>query len=131
MLSISIWLVCSAVMVLWQGDKIMALLCQSTTVRIESYPFDTGRSVMKSIVMVSQMPCGTSFGLSGTLTGGLIFVVWHIAHPLMYTFTNVIIPGHQKSLVINSIVFHSPGCPISPSWYCCTTLHLRFSLFGM
>jgi hypothetical protein len=48
----------------------------------------------------------------------------------MYTFTNVVIPGHQKSLVINSIVFHSSGCPISSLWYCCTTLHLRFSLFG-
>jgi hypothetical protein len=31
----------------------------------------------------------------------------------MYAFTNVVIPGHQKSLVINSMVFHSPGCPIS------------------
>jgi hypothetical protein len=52
------------------------------------------------IVMVSQMPCGTSFGFRGTLTGGLILVVWHVAHPLMYAFTNVVIPGHQKSLVI-------------------------------
>ena len=102
-------------MVLWQGDKITALLCRSTTVKIESYPFDTGRSVMKSIVMVSQMPSGTSFGLSGTLTGGLIFVVWHVAHPLIYAFTNVVIPSHQKSHVISSIVFHSPGCPMIPS----------------
>ena len=93
----------------------MALLCQSTTVKIESYLFDTGRSVIKSIVMVSQMPYGTSLGFSGTLTSGLIFIVWHIAHPLMYAFTNIVIPGHQKSLVISSMVFHSPGCPIS-SW---------------
>jgi hypothetical protein len=56
--------------------------------------------------------------------------VWHVAHPLMYAFTNVMIPGHQKSLVINLMVFHSPGCPISPSWCCCTTLHFRFLLFG-
>jgi hypothetical protein len=64
--------------------------------------------------MASQMPYSILFGLSGTLTSGLIFIVWHIAHPLMYAFMNIIIPGHQKSLVINSIVFHSPGCPISP-----------------
>jgi len=91
----------------------MALLCRSTTVRIESYPFDTGKSVIRSIVMVSQMPCGISLGFSGTLTGGLILVVWQVAHPLIYAFTNVVIPGHQKSLVINLMVFHSPGCPMS------------------
>jgi len=93
----------------------MALLCQSTTVRIKSYPFDTGKSVIKSIVMVSQMPCGISLGFSGTLTGGLILVVWQVAHSLIYTFTNIVIPSHQKSLVINLMVFHSPGCPISSS----------------
>jgi len=65
--------------------------------------------------MVSQMPCDISLGFSGTLTGGLILVVWQVVHPLIYTFTNVIIPGHQKSLVINSMVFHSPGCPINSS----------------
>jgi len=62
-------------MVLWQGNKIMALLCRSTTVRIKSYLFNTGKSMIKSIVMVSQMPYGISFGFSGTLTGGLILVV--------------------------------------------------------
>ena len=76
-LSSSSWLVCSAVMVLLQGDKMIALLCQSTTIRILSYPLDVGRSVMKSIVMVSHGPLGISFGFSGTLTGGLILVVWH------------------------------------------------------
>jgi len=129
-LSISDWLVCSVVIVLWQGNKIMALLYRSTTVRIELYPFDTGKSVIKSIIMVSQMPCGISLGFSGTLTSGLILVVWQVAHPLIYAFTNVMIPSHQKSLMINSMVFHSYGCPISSSWYCCTTLQLRFSLFG-
>ena len=74
-LSSSSWLVCSAVIVLLQGDRIIALLCWSTTVRILSYPFDVGRSVMKSIVMVSHGPLGISLGFSGTLTGGLILVV--------------------------------------------------------
>jgi hypothetical protein len=27
------------------------------------------------------------------LTGGRIFVVWHVAHPLMYVLTNSIIPS--------------------------------------
>ena len=92
-LSSSSWLVCSAVIVLLQGDKIIALLCQSTTVRILSYPFDVGRSVMKSIVMVSHGPSGISLGFNGTLTGGLILVVWHVAHPLIYDLTNSVIPG--------------------------------------
>jgi len=68
-LSMRSWLVCSAVMVALQGDKMIALLWQSMTVRILSYPCDTGRPMMKSIVIVSQTPLGTSFGLSGTLTG--------------------------------------------------------------
>ena len=70
MLSTSNWLVCSAVIVLWQGDSIIALLWRSTTVRMLSYPADFGRSVMKSIVIVSHGPSGISLGFSGTLTGG-------------------------------------------------------------
>ena len=68
-LSTSNWLVCSAVIVLWQGDNIIALLWRSTTVRILSNPFDFGRSVMKSIVIVSHGPSGISLGFRGTLTG--------------------------------------------------------------
>jgi len=64
---------------------------------------------MKSIVMVSHIPCGISLGLSGTLTGGLIFVVWQMAHPLMYALMNSVILGYQYSRVISSMVFHCPG----------------------
>ena len=71
----------------------MALLWWSTTVRILSYPADFGRSVMKSIVIVSYGPLGISLGFRGTLAGGRIFVVWHVAHPLMYALTNSVIPG--------------------------------------
>jgi len=49
---------------------------------------------MKSIVMVSHIPCGILLGLSGTLTGGLIFVVWQMVHPLMYALMNSVILGH-------------------------------------
>jgi len=56
------------------------------TVRILSYPCNVGRPMMKSIVMVFQTPLETLFGLSGTLTGGRILVVWQVAHSLMYSF---------------------------------------------
>jgi hypothetical protein len=62
-------------MVLLQGDRMIALLWQSTTMRILSYPFDVGRSVMKSIVIIFHGPSEISVGFSGTLTGGRIFVV--------------------------------------------------------
>ena len=92
-LSTSNWLVCSAMMVLLQGDRMIALLWWSTTFRILSYPFNVGRSVMKSIVIISHRPSGISVSFSGTLTGGHIFVVWHVVHPLMYALTNSVIPG--------------------------------------
>ena len=47
-LSTSNWLVCSVVMVLWQGDRIIALLWWLMTVRILSYPWETGRSTVKA-----------------------------------------------------------------------------------
>jgi hypothetical protein len=62
-------------MVLLQGDRIIALLWQLMTVRILSYPFNVGRSVMKSIVIISHDPSGILVSFSGTLTGGHIFVV--------------------------------------------------------
>jgi len=86
---------------------------------------------MKSIVIVSQTLLETSFGLRGTLTGGCILVVWQVAHSLMYSLTNSVMPGHQYSLVISSSVFHSPGWPMMLSWNCCTTLCFRLSFFGM
>src|SRR6266581_8660654 len=58
-------------MVALQGDKMIALLWRSTTVRMLSYPCDTGSPMMKSIVIASQTPSGTSFGLSGTFTAYL------------------------------------------------------------
>ena len=57
------------------------------------YPADFGRSVMKSIVIVSHNPSGISLGFRGTLSGGHIFVVWQVAHPLIYALTNSVIPG--------------------------------------
>jgi hypothetical protein len=92
-LSTSSWLICSVVIVLLQEDRMIALLWWSTTVRILSYPFNIVRSVMKSIVIISYGPLEISVGFSGTLTSGCIFVVWHVAHSLMYALTNSVIPG--------------------------------------
>ena len=49
------WLVWSTVMVALQGDRMIALLWRSTTVRMLSYPCDVGSPTMKSIVIVSQL----------------------------------------------------------------------------
>ena len=47
--------VCSAVTVLLQGIKITPFVCLwSTTDRIESNPFETGRSVMKSAAICAK-----------------------------------------------------------------------------
>ena len=63
------------------------------TVRILSKFANLGRSVMKSIVIVSHGPSEISLGLRGTLTRGHILVVWQVAHPLMYALTNSVIPS--------------------------------------
>ena len=111
-LSMRSWLVCSAVMVALQGDRMIALLWRSTMVRMLSYPCNIGSPTMKSIVMASQTLLGTLFGLRGTFTREHILVVWRVTHPLMYSLMNSVMPGHQYSLVISSSVFHSPGWPV-------------------
>jgi hypothetical protein len=70
----------------------------SMIVRIVSYPPDNGSLVMKSIAMVSK---GRAFsaGVMGNNGGqfGLVFtlVIWHVAHPLIYSVTKVFMLGHQ------------------------------------
>ena len=85
--------------VLLQGIKIAALE-QSwlVIVRIVLYPSDTGRSVIKSIAIVWK---GSGFGslvigkIAGLLGFVLVFVIWQVAHPLMYSVTWLRMPGHQ------------------------------------
>jgi hypothetical protein len=48
---------------------------------------------MKSIVIIFYGPSEISVGFSGIFTGGRIFVVWHVAHPLIYVLMNSIISG--------------------------------------
>jgi hypothetical protein len=52
---------------------------RSTTTNRESYHFDRGRSVMKSMVIIPQMSVGTWFGCRGTFVLGLILVDWQTA----------------------------------------------------
>ena len=70
----------------------------SVMVRIISYPPDGGSFVMKSRVIVLK---GWAFlagemGNNGGWTGlRLIFDIWQLVHPLMYSVTKVFILGHQ------------------------------------
>ena len=70
----------------------------SVMVRIVSYPPDGGSFVMKSRAIVSK---GRAFsvgemGNNGGWTGfRLIFDIWQLAHPLMYSVMKVFMLGHQ------------------------------------
>ena len=70
----------------------------SVMVRIVSYPPDGGSFVMKSRAIV---PKGRAFsvgemGNNGGWTGlQLIFDIWQLAHPLMYSVMKVFMLGHQ------------------------------------
>ena len=106
-----------AVIVLLHGANIMALLRQSTTTSSESYPFDVGRSVIKSMVIISHISVGISLGFSSTWVLGHDFVDWQTAQPSTYSHTKVDIPGHQYSHDTSSYVFQHPGCPVARwSW---------------
>jgi len=69
----------------------------SVIVRMVSKPPDCGSLVIKSIVMVSK-GCVLSTGVIGNMGGCvgwvLTLVIWHVAHPLMYSVTNVFMLGH-------------------------------------
>ena len=58
--------VSSAVMDLVHGAMMVALLSRSTTTYNESKPWEAGRSVIKSMVMIPQISSGTWLGCKGT-----------------------------------------------------------------
>ena len=98
-----------------QGRNIATLVQSwSVIVRIELYPFEGGRSVMRSHVMVSK---GYAFGLVMIgyvrILGFVIFdlVSWHFGHPFMYCVMNFFMSGHQYSCSMAKSVFEIPGCP--------------------
>jgi hypothetical protein len=62
--------VCLAVISFRHGETMVALLKRSTTTNMESYPFEEGRSVTKSIVTDFHIPKGTWFGCSGIRVRG-------------------------------------------------------------
>ena len=109
--------VSSAVIVLLHGANITALLRRSTTTSSESYPFDIGRSVMKSMVIISHMSVGILLGFSGTWVLGRDFVDWQTVQPSTCSRTKVDIPGHQYSHDTSSYIFQRLGCPVARwSW---------------
>jgi hypothetical protein len=104
----------SELMSFLQGRNIVALVQSwSIMVRIESYPFERGRSTMRSHAMVSK---GCAFGLTVIGYIGILgFVVldlvsWHFGHPLMYCVMNLFMSGHQYSCSMAKSVFEIPGC---------------------
>ena len=104
-------------------------------VRIESYPFERGRSTMRSHAMVLK---GHAFGLTVIGYVGILgFVVldlvsWHFGHPLMYCVMNLFMSGHQYSCSMAKSVFEIPGCPaVMWSWYVATSSLLKVSFATM
>ena len=86
-------------MVSLQGRKIDALeQSVSVIVRMVSYPPDGGSLVMKSSAMVSN---GYAFSMGAIGNNGgweglrLTFVIWQVAHPLIYSVMKVFMLGHQ------------------------------------
>jgi hypothetical protein len=79
---------------LLQGMNSTSFENRSTTSRIESNPFDNGRSVVKSAVTSLQ-------GISGNFRGRSVpggarldgFIRAHLSHLFVYSLTNVLIPG--------------------------------------
>ena len=94
----------------------------STTTRIESNLFDSGKSVVKSAMTsvhgMSSSSRGWSFPCGARLDG---FIRAHLLHQFVYSLMNVLIPGQVELLWTSSSVFSLPGCPvIGVSWWSLT-----------
>jgi hypothetical protein len=67
-------------------------------VRIVLYPPDGGSLVIKSSAMVSKgrvFSIGKMGNRGGWVGLQLIFDIWQVAHPLIYSVINVFMFGHQ------------------------------------
>ena len=83
-------------------------------VRIELYPFEGGKSTIRSHAMVSNscvlgLTVIRYVGMLGFVVLGL--VSWHFGHPLTYCVMNLFMSGHQYSCSMAKRVFETPGCP--------------------
>src|SRR6266702_550756 len=81
-------------------------------VSIESYPCEIGSLVMKSSATVSNgiaLHVG-NIGDSGALVGCVLtLILWHSAHPLMYSITSCHMFGHQYLQLVSWYVLLIPG----------------------
>ena len=111
-------------MVLLQGRNLATLEQPwSTIVRMESYPPDGGRSVIRSIDTYWKGPCSTcmSKGMREAHSRGrFVLDSWHHAHPLMYSSVNSRSLGPSYTSLTRFQVLAIPGCPpVGVSWISC------------
>ena len=80
--------------VLFQGINSTSYEKRSTTTKIESNPFDNGRSVVKSVVTSTHGVSGSSRGQSFPGGARLDGFIWaHLSHQFVYSLMNVLISG--------------------------------------
>src|ERR1700761_5250801 len=107
--------VCSLEISSLQGMNMDALeQSWSVTVRIESYPFDSGSLVMKSMATTSNGIASSLayIGCKGAWVGRLFTLFrWHSAQPFTYSATSFRRFGHHVVRSMSCIVRAIPGCP--------------------
>lgn len=85
----------------------------STLMRMQVYPSELGRSVMKSSPMCDQGWCRMGRGRSfpaGNFRG--LFYIAHSERPATYLLTSLSMFGHQKQSCRSERVRSAPGCPV-------------------
>ena len=102
-------------MSLLQGRNMAALVqLWSVMVRIELYPFEMGRSIIRSHAIVLN-GCALGLVVIGyvRILGFVVLdlVSWHLGHPLTYCVMNLFMSGHQYSCLMAKSVFEIPRCP--------------------
>ena len=103
-----------ASMVLEQGMIITPFIRPwLTTTKIESLPWISERSVMRSMeICLKGRHEEEGIGHNGGQVGWVfILFCWQVVHPSMNQFTYVDNPGHQKSCSKKVFVWNHPACP--------------------
>ena len=109
------------------------LVRRSMTTSIVSYSSDSGKSVMKSIVIYRQDWSGTSFGCCNPYGAWRTALLrWHVSQFFTYRLIVSLIFGQWYCWLTSSVVFAVPPCPASElSWHCDIMVVLRPSFSGI
>ena len=84
----------------------------SVTIWSKLYLFDSGRLVMKSMVIVPNGLSRISIGYKGTMVECVSFLVdWHVVYPSTYWWTVFEILGQVNSCPTVASIPLCPGCP--------------------